>query len=176
MRRNCSSHCARLNWCACVASERDRRALGDAVALPKRHVVASRQFDQFLQGVIAVARRSDARSVWAEPWCRSHPSEITVRQRSGLVHHRQAPLHQRHQLLFASRWRRCVRDERVERNGYWGVPKVCALFQVGLFRRTAQGRNAGGREASPSRATLFRIGGEMENSGLCPAHLAHLAK
>jgi hypothetical protein len=89
--------------CMRVAPDHDRSSLGDApVALPQRHIVASRQIDQFSQRAVAqpcIGRMGNRfglhRGVDHDPF------EIAGRQRPGLVRHRQALLDQRHQRLLA---------------------------------------------------------------------------
>jgi hypothetical protein len=84
-----------------VPPDPDRGALGDApVALPKRHLVAPRQFDQFFQGEMTQPRIG-----WMRDGFRLYRGVTTTRsrsrrQRSGLVRYRQAFLDQRHQLLL----------------------------------------------------------------------------
>jgi hypothetical protein len=86
-----------------VAPDHDCGTLGDApIALPQRHVVAPRQFDQFFQCAMAQPRIGRVRDRFRLYRGVDHnPFEIAGRQSAGLVRHRQALLDQRHQLLRA---------------------------------------------------------------------------
>ena len=86
-----------------VAADHDRRPLGHPpIALPQRHIVASRQIDQLLDRAVAEPRVGRVRDrLRLHRGVDHHALEIAGRQRPGLVRHRQALLDQGHQLLLA---------------------------------------------------------------------------